>query len=90
MSEPFQYDIFLSQSAKAKRSKPPASLDNQGGNGLECSWVLVLCMSANLFSDPDWSGLESGTFRYRDPLNKERRFLPLRLDDAARDTYPQT
>ena len=26
--------------------------------------------------------MESGTFRFRDPLNKERRFLPLRLDDA--------
>jgi hypothetical protein len=25
---------------------------------------------------------ESGTFRFRDPLNKERRFLPLRLNDA--------
>ena len=24
----------------------------------------------------------AGTFRFRDPLNKERRFLPLRLDDA--------
>ena len=30
----------------------------------------------------DWAELESGTFRFRDPLNKERRFLPLRLDDA--------
>ena len=26
--------------------------------------------------------MEAGTFRFRDPLNKERRFLPLRLDDA--------
>ena len=26
--------------------------------------------------------LESGTFRFRDPLNQERRFLPVRLDDA--------
>ncbi len=45
--------------------------------------MLVLCMSANAFgSDPDWSGLEAGTFRFRDPLNQERRFIPLRLDDA--------
>jgi TIR domain len=43
--------------------------------------VLVLCMSANAFGS-DWAQLESGTFRFRDPLNKERRFLPLRLDDA--------
>ena len=36
----------------------------------------------------DWAQLESGTFQctgimpFRDPLNKERRFLPLRLGDA--------
>ncbi len=49
--------------------------------GLEHSRVLVLCMSAHAFGS-DWAQLESGTFRFRDPLNKERRFLPLRLDDA--------
>jgi|GEM_PF-1862553 len=36
----------------------------------------------------DWAQLESGTFGrgnlpFSDPLNKERRFLPLRLDDAT-------
>ena len=40
------------------------------------------CMSANAFGS-DWAQLESGTVRFRDPLNKERRFLPLRLDDAS-------
>ena len=49
--------------------------------GLERSRVLVLCMSAHAFGS-DWAQWESGTFRFRDPLNKERRFLPLRLDDA--------
>lgn len=49
--------------------------------GLERSRVLLLCMSANVFGS-DWAQLESGTFRFRDPLNKERRFLPLRLDDV--------
>src|SRR5437667_4410462 len=49
--------------------------------GLEHSRVLVLCMSANAFGS-DWAQLESGTFRFRDPLNKERRFIPLRLDEA--------
>ena len=49
--------------------------------GLERSRVLVLCMSANAFGS-DWAQLESGTFRFRDPLNKDRCFLPLRLDDA--------
>ena len=49
--------------------------------GLEHSRVLLLCMSANAFGS-DWSQLESYTFRFRDPLNKGRRFIPLRLDDA--------
>ena len=49
--------------------------------GLEHSRVLVLCMSAHVFGS-DWTQLEAGTFRFRDPLNSERRFIPLRLDDA--------
>ena len=50
---------------------------------LERSRVLmVLCISANACGS-DWAQLESGTFRFRDPLNTERRFLPLRLDDAS-------
>ena len=47
--------------------------------GLAHSRVLVLCMSAHAFGS-DWAQLEAGTFRFRDPLNKERRFIPLRLD----------
>ena len=43
--------------------------------------MLVLCMSAQAFGS-DWAQLEAGTFRFRDPLNRERRFIPLRLDDA--------
>jgi hypothetical protein len=34
----------------------------------------------------DWAQLEAGTFRFRDPLNKEGRFIPLRLDDALGKT----
>ena len=49
--------------------------------GLEHTRVLVLCMSAHAFGS-DWAHLESYTFRFRDPLNKERRFIPLRLDAA--------
>jgi small GTP-binding protein len=49
--------------------------------GLENSRVLVLCMSAHAFGS-DWAQLEAGTFRFRDPLNKERRFVPLRLDQT--------
>jgi hypothetical protein len=61
--------------------KPGDSIPSKVEEGLERSRVLVLCMSANAFGS-DWAQLESGTFRFRDPLNKERRFLPLRLDDA--------
>src|ERR1044071_7669228 len=55
----------------------PAKIDE----GLENSRVLVLCMSGNAFGS-DWARLESYTFRFKDPLNQERRFIPLRLDDA--------
>ena len=50
-------------------------------DGLERSRVLILCMSANAFGS-DWAQLEGYTFRFRDPLNKARRFIPVRLDDA--------
>lgn len=49
--------------------------------GLEHSRALVLCMSAHAFGS-DWAQLEASTLRFRDPLNQERRFIPLRLDDA--------
>jgi hypothetical protein len=61
--------------------KPGDSIPAKIEEGLEHSRVLVLCMSVNAFGS-DWAQLESGTFRFRDPLNKERRFLPLRLDDT--------
>ena len=49
--------------------------------GLQGSRVLVFCMSANAFAS-EWPELESQTFRFRDPLNKDRHFIPLRLDEA--------
>ena len=61
--------------------KPGDSIPANIEEGLEHSRVLVLCMSANAFSS-DWAQLEAGTFRFRDPLNKDRRFIPLRLDDT--------
>jgi hypothetical protein len=61
--------------------KPGDSIPAKIEEALERSRVLVLCMSANAFGS-DWAQLESGTFRFRDPLNQERRLLPLRLDDA--------
>ena len=49
--------------------------------GLESAKILILCMSAHAFGS-DWAQLESQSFRFRDPLNKNRRFIPVRLDDA--------
>jgi WD40 repeat protein len=61
--------------------KPGDSIPAKIDEGLEQSRVLVLCMSAHA-SGSDWARLEAGTFRFRDPLNRELRFIPLRLDDA--------
>src|ERR1019366_7280787 len=55
----------------------PSEIEEGGENSRE----LGLRMSAHAFGS-DWAQLESGTYRFRDPLNKERRFIPLRLDDA--------
>jgi small GTP-binding protein len=49
--------------------------------GLEQSHALLLCMSAAAFGS-DWPRLENHTFRFRDPLHQDRRFIPLRLDRA--------
>ncbi len=62
--------------------KPGDSIPAKIEEGLEHSRLLVLCMSANAFGS-DWAQLEAGTFRFRDPQNKERRFIPLRLDEAT-------
>ena len=103
MSAEFQYDVFLSHSAKDKavvrelaarlkkddirvwldeeQIRPGDSIPAKIEEGLEHSRVLVLCISANAFGS-DWAQLEAGTFRFRDPLNRERRFTPLRLGEA--------
>src|SRR3954451_10726856 len=61
--------------------KPGDHIQAKIEEALDYSRVLVLCMSADAF-DSEWTQLEAGTFRFRDPLNKERRFIPLRLDAA--------
>src|ERR1700680_1451116 len=67
------WEINLGDSVRAKIEE-----------GLEQSRVLVLWLSAHAFGS-DWTRLEAGTFRFRDPQNKERRFIPLRLDPAPID-----
>jgi TIR domain len=61
--------------------RPGDSIPAKIEAGLEHSRVLVLCMSANAFGS-EWTQLEAGTFRFRDLPNKERRFIPLRLDET--------
>ncbi|HAB15324.1 MAG TPA: toll/interleukin-1 receptor domain-containing protein [Verrucomicrobiota bacterium] len=75
--------------------KTGEGLDERSGLAcpVEAHWRRrMLCMSANAFGS-DWAQLaghavaslqrrKAGTFRFRDPLNKERRFLPLRLADC--------
>ena len=62
--------------------KPGDSIPAKIEEGLEHSRVLVLCMSANAFGS-DWARLEAGTFRFRDPLSKECRFIPPLADSSA-------
>jgi hypothetical protein len=59
--------------------KPGDNIPSKIEEGLEHSRILLLCMSAHAFGS-DWAQLESQTFRFRDPLNQQRRFIPLRLD----------
>jgi hypothetical protein len=61
--------------------KPGDSIPAKIKEGLDHSRMLVLCMSANALG-ANWMELESHTFQFRDPLHKELRFIPLRLDDA--------
>jgi hypothetical protein len=61
--------------------RPGDSIPAKSEEGLEHSRVLVLCISAHAFGS-DWAQLEADTYRFRDPLNKERRFIPLRLDEV--------
>lgn len=65
----------------------PISLKIQ--RGLEQSRVLLMCMSEAYF-DSEWTTLEHHTLLFRDPTNKQRRFVPLLLEDCERpDTIAQ-
>ena len=61
--------------------KPGDLISAKIEEGLEQAAVLLFCMSANAFGS-DWAQLEGHTAIFRDPLNRDRRFVPLRLDDA--------
>src|ERR1051326_5950676 len=50
-------------------------------NSLEESRSLILVMSASAFGT-EWRRLEQQSLIFRDPFNTDRRFVPVRLDDA--------
>src|SRR3979409_1134566 len=56
--------------------KPGAMIMQAIDEALQRSRVLVLAMSPHSFPS-EWTTLESGTFRFRDPTNKDRRFVPV-------------
>ncbi|HTS17261.1 MAG TPA: toll/interleukin-1 receptor domain-containing protein [Verrucomicrobiae bacterium] len=57
--------------------------------GMEASRVMVFCISRHT-TGSQWTKLEQGTFRFRDPTNRDRRFIPLRLDNSkVKDSLKQ-
>jgi GTPase SAR1 family protein len=69
--------------------KPHDNAAAKTDEGLEHSRVLVLCLSKNALGS-EWAQLEAGTYRFRDPRDKQRRFIPMRLDDQfAEDSLAQ-
>ncbi len=50
-------------------------------HGLEQSQVLILCMSTAFF-ESEWTTYERATAIFRDPTNRQRRFIPLLLEDT--------
>jgi small GTP-binding protein len=61
--------------------KPGDAIGVKINEGLEKSRVLVLAISANA-SESDWATFEHQAILFNDPTNKNRRFIPLRLDDS--------
>jgi TIR domain len=55
--------------------KPGDNIPAKTEGGLEHSRVLVLCMPVHAFGS-DWAQLEANTFRFHEPLNRERRCIP--------------
>jgi hypothetical protein len=67
----FPYDIFLSHSAKDKPVVHDVA-ERLKKDGLQPPSQLST-INTQLSTGSDWAQLESGTFHFRDPLNKKRR-----------------
>lgn len=69
--------------------KPGDAILRKIQDGLEQSRTLVLVMSQHA-SASEWVTFEHHSWLFRDPTNQQRRFIPLRLDDAEiRDALKQ-
>ena len=84
MPDEFPYDVFLSHSAKDKAVVRASSLSASNGEraGVRCR---SLRSTERLRKDGLLNNSQPSTFISQltaAPLNQERRFLPLRLDDA--------
>ena len=76
MPDAFQHDVFLSHSAKDK------AVVRAVEEWLRKDWRRNDSQPSAINPQPlggsDWARLEEGTFRFLDPLNMERRCIPLR------------
>jgi WD40 repeat protein/class 3 adenylate cyclase len=63
--------------------RPGDSIPLKIQQGLEQSRILLMCMSPAYFAS-DWGALEHLTLIFRDPNNKQRRFMPLLISDCTR------
>jgi hypothetical protein len=60
--------------------QPGESIPQAVKNGLSKSRIVAICWSKN-YAASEWGQFEANTFLFRDPNNRDRRFVPLRLDD---------
>jgi len=98
MSADFQFDVFLSHSAKDKPVVRPLA-ERLRGDGLRVwfdEWMLKPgdSIPAKIEEGLEHSplGFQPSAFSLQPlpgaPLNQERRFIPLRLDDESQFTQP--
>jgi hypothetical protein len=63
------------------RLHPGANIPGGIEKALDRSRVLVLCWSSHAATS-DWAAFELNQFQLQDPLNREGRLIPVRLDDS--------
>ena len=89
MPDKFQYDVFLSHSAKDKRSKPPTLIHDTGGNAVVRPLAERWLKAEGKRMKDEIERLSSYFFLHTSSF-PQRRFLPLRLDDAPVNGSPDS